>query len=129
MKTQLILTFTTKTQYNSLINTVLDGYNLMYDKIFVFNTDVKDETVCSYSIEFTPNTLLLPNSVTVHKKNETNTYYSINALNIVIEKETGSRNNYNHKIQWKDYQNTILLTENSELKIIPTELYLIERIR
>ena len=52
-----------------------------------------DEYLCTYNIEVEgPTTKILPNTILLHRKKETNTLYTINALNTLIKdvKETKS---------------------------------------
>ena len=61
-----------------------------------------------------------PPTIIVHKKGEC--FYTINALNLLIEKISGSDiGNLNYKdfkIDWDDYQNRIILVKHKELKIM-----------
>ncbi len=61
-----------------------------------------------------------PPTIIVHKKGEC--FYTINALNKLIESTSGSElGNLNYmdvKIEWDNYQNKMLIIKNDELKII-----------
>jgi hypothetical protein len=61
-----------------------------------------------------------PTTIITHKKGEC--FYTINALNKLIESEnnseTGNINHKEHKIEWDDYQNKMLITKKNELTII-----------
>ena len=61
-----------------------------------------------------------PVTIIVHKKGEC--FYTINALNKIIESETGGETgniNYKeHEINWDNYQNKMLVSKNKELTII-----------
>jgi hypothetical protein len=64
-----------------------------------------------------------PVTIIVHKKGEC--FYTINALNKLIESEiNGDDGNINYKdyqIDWDKYQNKILVSKNKELSIIDIE--------
>ncbi len=64
-----------------------------------------------------------PVTIIVHKKGEC--FYTINALNKLIESEiNGDNGNINYKdyqIDWDKYQNKILVSKNKELSIIDIE--------
>ena len=64
-----------------------------------------------------------PVTIIVHKKGEC--FYTINALNKIIDMETGGDiGNINHKeykIEWEKYQNKMLVSKNKELTIIDIE--------
>jgi hypothetical protein len=66
----------------------------------------------------------LPKTIQVHKKNDT--VFTINALNRLIEKESGLVGNINHKdykIDWEQYKNKIILLKDDELEILNIERY------
>lgn len=59
-----------------------------------------------------------PNIIQVHKK--FNCLYTINALNKLINyNNVDVVNNKNIKINWLDYDNTLLMTSNGKLIILP----------
>lgn len=64
-----------------------------------------------------------PVTIIVHKKGEC--FYTINALNKIIDMEIGGDiGNINHKeykIEWEKYQNKMLVSKNKELTIIDIE--------
>ena len=64
-----------------------------------------------------------PVTIIVHKKGEC--FYTINALNKIIDMETGGDiGNIDHKeykIEWDKYQNKMLVSKNKELTIIDIE--------
>jgi hypothetical protein len=68
------------------------------------------------------------NTSLIHKKGST--FYTINALNKLIEKEynlePGNINYKDFSIQWENYENTFLLIQNDELVIKPVEKLLLE---
>ncbi len=59
-----------------------------------------------------------PTTIITHKKGEC--FYTINALNKLIESEvdTGNVNHKEYKIDWDKYQNKMLITKDKELSII-----------
>ena len=60
-------------------------------------------------------------TIQVHRKKMTNTLYTLNALNQAIIKEN-DRLDSNYKIDWNQYQNSLLLLRNGQLSVIPTKL-------
>jgi len=64
-----------------------------------------------------------PTTIIVHKKGEC--FYTINALNKLIEKEVdgeiGNINYKEHKIDWDRYQSQMLIVKNKELIIMEIE--------
>lgn len=64
----------------------------------------------------------LPKTIQIHKKGDT--IFTINALNKLIEKESGLDGNVNHKeykINWGDYKDKIILLKGESLEISKIE--------
>jgi hypothetical protein len=66
--------------------------------------------------------------VLVHRKKETNTLYTINAINDLIKEINNGVLDKNYKIEWELYRNSILLSNNGVLTILPTTVKKIYRI-
>jgi len=63
------------------------------------------------------------NTILVHRKKESNTLYTINALNELIKKLNGGVVDTRYQIDWQHYKNTILLTQQNELKQLKTKIH------
>lgn len=62
--------------------------------------------------------------IIIHRKKQTNTLYTINALNRVIEQQNDGVLDMNFNVNWDFYTNSLLLTnDGGELKRINTRLY------
>ena len=129
MNTQLICTFSNKKVVHSLIDTIIDSFNVVYDKIFVLSTSTPHEVICSYNIEINPNVNFLVNSISVHRKKETNSMYTINALNEVIQRHNNGILDKSFNVDWNIYRNCLLVTGDEGLKRIDTEIFFIQRIK
>lgn len=129
MKTNLICTFTSKKDVHTTIDKIVDNFNVVYDKIFVLTTNNTHEVICSYNIEVNPNLQFLHNSISVHRKKETNTMYSINALNTIICLHNNGVLDNTFEVDWNCYRNCLLLTSDEGLKRIDTEIFFIQRIK
>ena len=57
----------------------------------------------------------------LHRKKKTNTLYTINGLNLAIQKEHG-RTGRDLQLDWEGYRNGILLSKNATLKVIQAKL-------
>ena len=95
----------------------------MYNKIFVLHVKQNDEYVCTYNVDQGNLNDILENTILVHRKKETNTLYSINALNELIRKLNGGIEDSNYKVDWANYRNSILLTQHNELKELKTKIF------
>ncbi len=129
MNNKLFCTFTKLDELDDLINSLKSQYSILYDKIFVLkirdNTDevLEDEFVCTYNIDQVNLDNIPPNTILVHRKKESNTLYTINALNELIKKQNNGIVDTKFPIVWQHYRNTILLTQHDELKQLRTKLH------
>jgi hypothetical protein len=96
----------------------------MYNKIFVLESPQSKELICTYNIDMgnTSNTPL-PNTILLHRKKESNTLYTINALNTLIRSLNNNILDTRFIINWADYKNCILLNTGPELRRLDTAIY------
>jgi len=106
-----------------LIESITSQYNIMYNKIFVLHIKSNNEYVCTYNIDQGNVKTLPSNTILVHRKKESNTLYTINALNELIKKLNGGVVDTKFPIEWQHYRNTILLTQHDELKQLRTRIF------
>jgi hypothetical protein len=66
---------------------------------------------------------LLGNTILLHRKKESNTLYTINALNDLIKSLNDGVLDTSYTINWTDYRNCILLTHAGDLKRLDTKIY------
>ena len=123
MKTQLLCTFTTQKKLGTTVSQIQNHYQIVYNKIFVFQVGDEDELVCSYNVHRDPSVQFLPGTILVHRKKDFNVIYTINALNQLIINEIGGDLDISHKINWEKYKNTIVLTGKEGPNILPTRIY------
>ena len=124
LNNKLFCTFTTLENLEDLLRSITNTYNIMYNKIFVLYIKSNDEYVCTYNIDQDlANTDLPDNTILVHRKKETNTLYTINALNELIKKLNGGVVDTKFPITWEHYRNSVLLTQHDELKQLKTKIH------
>ena len=123
LNNKLFCTFTTLEELDSLINGLTSKYDIMYNKIFVLHIKSNDEYVCTYNIDQANLDSLPQNTILVHRKKESNTLYTITALNELIKKLNGGVVDTKFPITWEHYRNTILLTQRDELKQLKTKIH------
>ena len=121
MSNKLFCTFSTESDLENTLEVIQSKYNIIYNKIFVLYSKSQDEYICTYNVDFGNVSNFLENTILVHRKKESNTLYTINALNTVIKELNGGVLDTSYKINWSDYRNCILLTKGSELKRINTK--------
>ena len=125
MNTQnkLFCTFTKLDEIDKLVETIKNKYIVLYNKIFILYIKTNDEYVLTYNID-TGNISNIPqNTIFLHRKKETNSLYSINALNQLIKSLNNGVLNHTYPINWHEYKNCILITQHGELKKLDTKVY------
>jgi hypothetical protein len=124
LKNKLFCTFSTKDKLESTLETIKSEYTIMYGKIFVLESEESEEYLCTYNIEIqSDNTRVLPNTILLHRKKETNTLYTINSLNLLIKTLNEGILDTSFRIEWADYKNTVLLSQGDELKKLSTKIH------
>lgn len=124
LKNKLFCTFSAKNKLEETLNTITSEYVIMYGKIFVLESDDSDEYLCTYNIEVEKSsTLILPNTILLHRKKETNTLYTINSLNLLIKSLNEGVLDTTFRIDWQNYKNTVLLTQSDGLRKLSTKIF------
>lgn len=123
MSNKLFCTFSSEENLDTLLSTIQNKYKIIYNKIFVLYAKSQDEYVITYNVEFGNVSNFLENTILVHRKKESNTLYTINSLNRLIESLNGGVLDVNFKVEWSNYNNCILLTKGAELKRVNTKLF------
>jgi hypothetical protein len=123
LNNKLFCTFTTLEGVNDLVDSIQRSYTVMYNKIFVLEVKNNNEYVLTYNIEMANIASIPENTILVHRKKESNTLYTINALNELIKSLNGGVVDTRFQIDWQHYKNTILLTQQNELKQLRTKIH------
>ena len=64
----------------------------------------------------------------VHRKKQTNTLYTINALNAAVALQHDGQTGKHLKLDWSEYENCLLLTTGKKLSVYPIEVVKIFKI-
>jgi len=123
MNNRLLCTFVDSNGLDNLITDISKNYDIMYRKIFVLYIKSNDEFAITYNIEQGNVNSIPANTILVHRKKESNTLYTINALNDLIKKLNNGEIDPTYKIEWQNYRNCILLTQQGEIKQLNTKIY------
>lgn len=123
MSNKLFCTFSTQEGLEDVLTSIQERYKIIYNKIFVLYSKSQDEYICTYNVDFGNVSAFLDNTILVHRKKETNTLYTINALNTLIKQLNGGQLDTSYRINWADFRNCVLLTKGPELKRVNTKLY------
>ena len=121
---KLFCTFSPKESLEDTLKEINREYTILYKKIFVLASPDSEEYMCTYNIEIEGSqTKILPNTILLHRKKESNTLYTINALNTLIKTLNEGVLDSTFPINWPDYKNCILLTQGEELKRLNTTIH------
>ena len=93
--------------------------------MFVLEIVDTQEYVVTYNVEQGNVHTIPDNTILVHRKKDSNTLYTINALNELIKRLNGGVVDPRFRIDWQHYKNTILLTQQNELKELKTKIHTI----
>ena len=125
MKTQLLCTFTKRNRLNEAIDIIISCNEILYDKVYVFaNQDDEHQLICTYNVEYSEDFVEnVQDTISLHRKKQSNTLYTINALNEVIRSKNNGILDKKFIVEWNDFRNTLLLTNDAGLFKIRTRIY------
>jgi len=123
LNNKLFCTFTDPKNLDVLIEDIKAKYSIIYNKMFVLEIIGKEEYVITYNVEHANVSYIPENTILVHRKKESNTLYTINALNELIKKLNGGVVDTKFAINWNHYKNCILLTQHNELNQLNTKIF------
>lgn len=123
MSNRLYCTFTPLTELDNIVSDLTKKYDILYNKMFVLHVKSNNEYVVTYNVDQGNINNIPENTILVHRKKETNTLYTINALNQLIKTLNGGVVDTTFSINWYHYKNCILLTQHNEIKQLNTKIY------
>jgi len=123
--TQLLCTFTTKGELEETLQQIKEKYTIVYNYIYVLqNKSNLEELFVTYNIDTTRQSgQPLPGTILIHRKKESNTLYTINALNELIREENGGVLDKGFQLDWAKFKNCIILTHVGGTKRIQTRVF------
>lgn len=121
---KLFCTFTSPADLEETVSTINKRYSILFSKIFILESPQSDELICTYNID-TGNMAQQPMAYTIllHRKKESNSLYTINALNILIRSLNNGVLDTRYVIPWQEYKNCILLTNGNDLRRLDTAIH------
>jgi len=131
IKTQLLCSFTTKSELEETLRKIIRCYDIAFNSIYVLeNLDDESSLCCTYNIITTSNIKepVPPSTISLHRKKLFNSLYTINALNELVAEQNGGVPDKNFKVNWDELRNTILVMQYDSLKKIRTKVKKIIRI-
>lgn len=123
LNNKLFCTFSVQDNVLPTIEYITQYYNILHKKIFIFELKDSIEFAITYNIEESNLDYIPQNTILIHRKKESNTLYTINALNELIKRLNQGVVDVNYKINWSHYKNTLMLTNQNDLRILKTNLY------
>ena len=120
---RLFCTFSQQEDIDNIISDICRVYSILHNKIFILHVKSNNEYAITYNVDQGNITSLPENTILVHRKKETNSLYTINALNQLIKSLNGGVVDPRFTIDWQHYKNCILLTQHNELKQLNTRIY------
>ena len=123
MRTQLLCTFAHRKDLELIVDYISKSYSVSEKRMFVFSdADKKSDLYVTYNVE--PDDYgKTPSTIMIHRKKETNTLYTVNALNAIIRKVNNGVLDKSFIIEWENYSNSLLLTDGDELRHIHLDLH------
>ena len=126
MNSCLLATFITRGELLNTITLIQDAYNIVNGRIFVLQESYAEQNlILTYNVEMDKKVVfdqLIANTIRVHRKKDTNTLYSVNALNELVKLQNNGVLDKNFIIDWSGYTNCILTVKNGSLKNTKTKL-------
>jgi hypothetical protein len=125
MQTQLLCTFTTKDELQHTLQSIRETYHIVYNYIYVLqNKGNLEELFVTYNIDTQYNpTYPLKDTILVHRKKQSNTLYTINALNELVKELNGGFADKNFLVDWEQFKNCIIVTNTEGTKRITTRIF------
>ena len=120
---KLFCTFAQEDELDNIVSEISRKYTIQFGKIFVLYSKSNQEYICTYNVDMVNVSNFIENTILVHRKKETNTLYTINALNTLIKQLNEGVLETSFKVNWEEYKNCILLTKGDELKRVNTKLH------
>ena len=122
MNNKLYCTFLQDEGVDEVVDRILEEHDILFNKIFVLVALDDDKTMLTYNIDGPVYNLQLPNTILVHRKKQTNTLYTINALNEVIRYLNDGVLDTTYQVDWTRFRNSLLLTRPGGFKKVRTRL-------
>ena len=126
---QLLCTFSNSSQYTDALKEIPKQYTLIDNKIFIFaNENNLRELYLTFNVEKREQINRYKGTISIHRKKQTNTLYTLNAMNKLIADENNGVFDKNFQLNWELYKNSIILTNEIGVKIVPLKLFSIQEV-
>lgn len=122
MRTQLLCTFAHKNNLDIVTEYIKQNFEIPENRIFVFsNYENRNDLYCTFNAE--DNGYRGKNTISIHRKKETNTLYTVNALNEVIKDLNNGILDKTMILPWEAFENSFLLTDDNGYRRVDLVFY------
>ena len=124
MNNKLYCTFTNPSDIKEITKRIENSYVVLFNKIFVLESLDGEKVMLTYNVDMgnSKTSSIIDNTILVHRKKQTNTLYTINALNELIKSLNDGYLDKTYAINWDDYKNCILLIQADGFNKIDTKI-------
>ena len=124
MNNRLYCTFATLDNFEEISDVIQTSYVILFNKLFVLESLDGEKIMLTYNVDMVNSRVnsMIDNTILVHRKKQTNTLYTINALNEVIKSLNGGVLDKSFTVNWDDYKNCILLIQSEGFNKIDTKI-------
>jgi len=127
VKSNLLCVFTTQRDVDGVVESIIETYELESNRIFVFSNEENPiQYYCTFNVvgEYQ----LSKSTISVHRKSESSTLYTINALNEIIKNVNNGIFEEGYRIDWDLFKNMLLIIRGGEVVRIPLRLERVVRV-
>ena len=124
MNNRLYCTFTNEHDVEETLNNIQSSYVILFNKIFILESLDGEKIMLTYNVDMNNSSSesMVNNTILVHRKKQTNTLYTINALNELIKSLNNGVLDKKFPINWDSYKNCILLIQTDGFNKIDTKV-------
>ena len=124
MNNRLYCTFATLDDFEEVLNNIKSSYVILFNKIFILESLDGEKIMLTYNVDMNNSSgdSIVDNTILVHRKKQTNTLYTINALNELIKSLNNGVIDKSFAVDWNNYRNCILLIQAEGFNKIDTKV-------
>ena len=125
MNNRLYCTFVEPNEIEKISQKIQSSYIILFNKIFILESlEESNKLMLTYNVDLgnSTNESIIDNTILVHRKKQTNTLYTINALNELIKSLNNGYLDKTYTINWNNYKNCILLIQAEGFNKIDTKV-------
>ena len=124
MNNRLYCTFVPEENIENTVDRIKTSYSILFNKIFVLESLDGEKIMLTYNVDMgnSNSEFLVSNTILVHRKKQTNTLYTINALNELIKSLNNGYLDKSYRVNWNNYKNCILLIQTDGFNRIDTRV-------